>query len=138
VRGRGDAASGVVDRDYFTVVVPVGQRLEGIVVGSGFRAGGGGLSFIGIEAGSQVLASPTSGGPSLLGFALVGTGDIGTSILDQLGGPLGAGTHSLWIQEIEHGSFPYEYDLQVAVIPEPGVAMVVVAAGGGLLGRRRR
>ncbi len=138
VTGSYGAQGGVPDRDYFSFVVPVGYRLDQVLVGAGFTAGGS-VSFIGIEVGPQVTVDPTSGSTgNLLGFALVGAGDIGTDILNQLGGPLGEGTYSVWIQETRQGVFPYEYRFQVAVIPEPGVAMVAVAVGGGLLGRRRR
>lgn len=141
VRGTtGNPGSGA-DRDYFTVVVPAGMRLESLKVQPGTTVLGG-LSFIGVQAGSQVTVNPTGGSPAgLLGWTHYSTTDIGNDILPRMGtgfgatgfsGALGAGNYSFWVQETAAGSSSYGFDLALAAVPEPAIALLFAMGLGGL------
>ena len=148
VFGTTGRTAGVVDLDYFTLTVPVGQVLTGITILPG-TAGLGPLtdSFIGLQAGSQVTVLPTaSSATGLLGWFHYDSSDIGTNILPLMGTsgfgstgftpPLPAGSYSFWVQELSTGTAPYGFDFTLAT-PEPttwimllsGLALIAARAG---------
>ena len=122
------------DRDYWSIVVPSGHRLDEIIV-LDYAGASGGFAFTGIQAGAAVTVDPgdfTAVG--LLGWVLFGDGEIGTDVLDDMAvsgngatgfvPPLGPGTYSVWTQETS--TTPSEYVLSYVVTPEPSV----LALGG--------
>jgi len=145
----GRAASGVPDVDYFRINVPSGLGLSAIIVLPGTMGGGTGISFLGIQAGTQVTV-PTSAvtAAGLLGFYLYGAADINKNILPAIGTagnsssgfvpPLGPGSYSFWIQEGATGTFPYGFSLVLAQVPEPSVFAMILVGLAMLLTMRRR
>lgn len=83
-------ASGPFNPDYFNFTVPAGLALTAVMVLPGtMSAGPDNVSFIGIQAGTQithVMTSPPSAA-GLLGWWHFGPGDIGTDILPEMGIP---------------------------------------------------
>lgn len=148
--GRG--TDGVVDRDYFTFTVASGLTLAGIEVLPGMTtvAAGGGLAFIGLEAGDQLTVLPTTmTATGLLGWKHFSPGDIGTDILDDMAipaagssgfsRPLPSGTYSIWIQETATGTADYGFRFRLGAVPEPETWALMIV-GFGLMGwtlRRR-
>jgi hypothetical protein len=139
----GKSSTGIIDRDYFTFVVPEGMDLTAITVLPGTETLGTlGESFIGIEAGSQVTVSPTAiDATGLLGWDHYGADDIGINILPEMGtsglgstgftGWLPSGQYSFWVQEASVGTVPYGLEFTVAT-PEPS-AWVMLLTGLALL-----
>ena len=67
--------SGMVDRDYFTIRILTGQRLESITLDPKTKVGDD-VSFIGVQRGKQVTLDPDGHDASdLLGWVHVGTAD---------------------------------------------------------------
>jgi hypothetical protein len=140
--------AGAIDRDYFTFTVAPNQYLTAILLQPGTVPIG--LSFIGIESGSQVTLDPaTTSAAGLLGWAHYSLGDVGTDILDNMSiaangssgftPPLGPGTYAVWVQEASSGTATYSFDFQLSV-PEPST-WAMMLAGFGLMGlalRRKR
>ena len=106
----GPAAAGM-DREYFTFTVPAGYQLSKIILDT-FTTdpnNQANLGFFGIASGATWPTEPTSTQTSpLLGYKLVGIGDVGTDILSDVGQgagtqgftpPLPAGTYSFWAQD---------------------------------------
>jgi hypothetical protein len=150
----GSNAQTGIDRDYFTFTIAEGQQLTAILVLDGTTSIAGRdpenpLSFIGLEAGGALTdpAAPVVG--DLLGYTHYGPSLIGSDILDNIGGglgaqgftgPLGPGTYSVWIQEANLGSASYAFDFLVASVPEPS-SWAMMLGGFGLIGwsiRRRQ
>lgn len=134
----GDGGSGV-DRDYFTFTLAAGQTLTGINL-LGNTTVSGSFSFIGIQAGPQVTVDPSgAGGQALLGWTHYSTNDIGSNLLTTIspGGPLSAGTYSVWVQDTG-GPVTYGFDFQVAPVPLPAAAWLLTSAMLGLGGIARR
>jgi hypothetical protein len=143
------AGSGVsTDIDYFKVTVPSGQFLGNVFVRTGTTAGGNG-SFIGLFPGAVGKPAASTTGADLLGYYLYKPADIGTDILDDMGTftfngntsqhftpPLPAGDYTFWVQEGSLGTFNYNFDL--ALVPEPTSCAVMLAGAGMLTMRRRR
>ena len=139
----GHDSTGAIDRDYFTFTIGAGQALTAINVLQGTQTIG--LSFFGIQSGSQVtLATNSATAAGLLGWTHYDASDVGTNILDDIGiagngspgftGPLGAGTYSVWLQEISPGgAVPYGFDFVVVSVPEPS-PWAMLLAGFGILG----
>lgn len=143
----------VIDRDYFTVNIGAGLDLVGITVLPGTQSGGA-VSFIGLQAGSQVTVSTAAtDATGLLGWWHYGPSDINTNILPEMAvpsmgssgfkTPLGPGSYSFWIQDFNSGTFNYGFDLQVATAPvgpapEPGTLGTVLVGAGILIGAIRR
>ena len=148
--GRG--TDGVVDRDYFTFTLLSDTQLIGLEVLPGTTSiGPATVSFLGLQAGSQVTVNPAlPTATELLGWRHYGPNDIGSNILPQVGtgagaqgfaGPLGPGTYSVWLQETGTGSANYGFNFLVASVPEPASwAMMLVGFGalGAALRSRRR
>jgi hypothetical protein len=141
------SASGLVDRDYFTVVVPAGYRLTQLLVGNQTTVGGGG-SFIGMAAGTVMpVLEDASSAAGLLGWKVYRLADRQTDILDDMAmagngasgfaSPLGAGEYTFWVQELATGTFSYRFNLVLSPVPAPA-PWVLMAGGLALLGWRRR
>jgi hypothetical protein len=130
--GRG--ASGV-DRDYFTITVPTGFQISQLTELAGASVGDA-VSFIGIQAGTQVTlptAAITANG--LLGWAHYGPVSTDTDLLALMGvaaegssgftPPLPSGNYAFWIQDFGAGTFAYAFDVRVtptsnaSATPEP-------------------
>ena len=139
--------------DFFTYSVPAGLALTAITVLPGtMSAGIDNVSFIGIEAGTQItLPRPAPSAVGLLGWWHFGPGDIGTDILPEMGipadgssgftPPLGAGDYAIWIMEVDTGGCSphcrYGFDFELAAVPEPASSAVLLI-GLALLALLRR
>lgn len=98
-----------VDRDYFTVFVPAGQRLSGLFVDAYTSNPSFNFAFMGFEAGEVMSVNPTAPTPtSLLGGIIYGTPDIGTDVLPTSGTlagaigfvpPLPAQPYTFWLNQ---------------------------------------
>ena len=137
---------GVIDRDYFTITIAPGSQLSSITLlpGTGVI---GSLSFLGMQAGTQVTVDPTSGSAAgLLGWVHYSTADVNTDILPAIGTgpgasgftpPLPAGSYAFWVQDTGTGNVDYGFDLGITAVPEPASAATLLA-GLALLALRRR
>jgi hypothetical protein len=155
VKGTSGYAGTVLDRDFFSITVAPGTQLTALLLGP-TTVPGGAFSFIGMQAGSQLTVDPDniSSGAQLLGWHLYGSADVGTNILDDIGGgpdkigfagALPAGPYTFWIQELAppfpgepFPPYPYEFNLQILAVPEPASALMLLAGGLVGLGLRRR
>ncbi|MGD1859643.1 MAG: malectin domain-containing carbohydrate-binding protein [Leptolyngbyaceae cyanobacterium] len=87
--GEGDGANGVRDRDYFTVEIPDGFQLTGVVL-NGYdntnQAAPDG--FLAFQQGDEVPVDPTTGANvnELQGAIIYGAGNVGTDLLDSMRG----------------------------------------------------
>lgn len=142
--------AGVVDRDYFTAIVPVGFNLSELRVGNQTTVGGGG-SFIGVAQGAvmPVSANPTpASAAGLLGWKVYTLVDRNTDILDNMAvagnqasgftPPLAAGEYTFWLQELAGGSFNYRFNLVLTPVPEPAPWSLLSGGLAMLAWRRRR
>lgn len=137
---------GVIDRDYFTVTIAPGWQLSSITLLPGTGVNGS-LSFLGMQAGTQVTVDPTSGSATgLLGWVHYSTADINTDLLPAIGTgagasgftpPLPAGSYAFWVQDTGTGKVDYGFDLGITAVPEPASAATLLA-GLALLALRRR
>jgi hypothetical protein len=128
----------IVDRDYFTFVVPQGLAVTSLVELANTTVGNA-VSFIGIEQGNAVTV-PTNAqtAAGLLGWthysaATTDTDLLPTMSISNLGssgfnGSLGPGTYSVWIQDGNVGTFAYGFDFQLNTVPEPGTLGMVLGA----------
>lgn len=151
VEGTSGFSATTFDRDYFSITLSAGQTLDRLVVGLNTVVGGG-ASFIGVQAGAQLTVDPdtVTSGAQLLGWHIFSSADKGTNILDEMGGgpdkvgftgPLPAGTYTFWVQELAprffpedpYPPYPYQFDLQVAAVPEPST-YAMLGLGTLLLG----
>ena len=134
----------VHDLDYVTFTVPVGFQLETFVLQSANV--GGAFSFVGLQAGPTITipADWTSIDTPLLGWAHVGSADVGQNLLAYMrvspgavgfSGPLPACTYALWIMELNTDVHSYSFGLGVTTVPEPSVLATLLAIGA--LRRRR-
>ena len=145
----GRSAAGVVDRDYFVFTLPTGWRLDSLTMLPGTTfLGPSGLSFVGVQAGTQVTVNPTGGSAAgLLGWWHYKQTDMGTDILPSIGlgpgasgfvGSLPAGSYAFWIQETATGTAAYNFDFGVSAVPEASTALLLMAGLAGLGFLRRR
>jgi hypothetical protein len=150
ILGRMGGSSGGADRDYFVVTVPTSVNLTTLKILPGTQVLGDSIkpvSFIGVQAGSQVTLDPrTASANGLLGWSHYGAGDIDTDILPAISKgfgasgftiPLGPGNYAFWLQETGSGTVTYGFDLQLQAVPLPG-ALVSFAAALAVLRTRRR
>ncbi len=138
VMGTTGRVNGVVDRDYFRFTLPPGQQLDTLTVMPGTVALGlSALSFIAVQAGTQVTVNPTGGSPAgLLGYWHFGENDIGFDILGVMSvsqgaigfnSPLPAGDYAFWIQDTGNGTATYHLDFGVSAVPEAASAALWLA-----------
>lgn len=143
----GRDTGGVIDRDYFTVVVPAGYRLTQLLVGNQTTVGGGG-SFTGLAAGAVMpVPDNAASAAGLLGWKVYRLADRQTDILDDMGiagngasgfaPPLGEGEYTFWVQELAAGTFSYRFNLVLSPVPAPA-AWALMVGGLALLGGLRR
>jgi hypothetical protein len=128
-----------IDRDYFSFSVPTGMALTSLMVLSNTSVSGS-SSFIGIQAGPQLTVTPSGGGvENLIGFAHYGNDQVGTDLLPFFGiaGGLASGTYSVWVQELG-GVVPYGFEFNVAAVPLPGAAWLLLSGIAGVASLRRR
>jgi len=126
-----DLGAGVpLDPDFFTFSLSPGQALISIVV-SQFDPQG--ASFYALAAGTSIdTGSPAN---HLSNILVTGTGEV-LAALDAgsyngglgLTAPLGAGTYTVWFQELS-SVVTYQMDYTVVAIPESGGAGVGLALG---------
>jgi hypothetical protein len=122
ISGKYGAKDGVIERDYFTIKIAPGQQLAGVWLEPETNVAFN-VSFIGVQAGSQVTVPPTGGSPEdLLGWTHYSEDDIGTDILPAMGEgngaqgfvpPLGPGTYSFWVQETGACKCQYKFKFVV-------------------------
>ena len=134
------------DRDYFTFTIEEGYELSAIILNLFETEPEGNLGFISINAGSTCTDPDAPDVTSLLGYALIGFGNVGNDIMQDMGqgggaqgfsGPLGAGTYTIWAQETGPSSDLWSLNFVVNQIPAPG-ALAVLALGGLGMSRKRR
>jgi len=131
--GETGSTGGVVDRDYFTFVIPSGFNLSAIIVlKSSLTAGN--AAFFGLQSGPQVTVDPAApiAGP-LLGYRHLAPADINTDILPAMGiapgaagfaPPLPAGQYSGWLQDSNVAPTVYGLRFNVTAVPEPGTILL--------------
>jgi hypothetical protein len=134
------------DRDYVHIVVPKGHLWQALIAAQDITVGGSG-SFIGLAAGATMPVDPDTGGPEgLLGYKIYTPADAGNDILDDMAlgsgaqgftRPLAAGDYTLWIQELNPGTFNYGFNFMLTAIPEPASAFLLAAGLAALAGGRR-
>jgi len=142
--------TGGTDRDYFTFSVPAGLQLTALTVLPG-TVSGGAVSFIGLQAGTQVtLPTNAATAAGLLGWWHYSPADINTNILPEMAipangssgfsVPLGTGSYAVWVQDFNAGTFNYGFDLTLAAapVPEPGGYTTVIPAVAALFVTLRR
>lgn len=133
------------DIDYLTFTVPAGFELVQMNL-LAFESVPGNRAFIGLQAGSVFTLDPDFPDPAeLLGYALFGSGQVGTDILDNIGngggsigftGSLQPGDYTLWMQETGEDADTFTLDL-VAVPAPTTTALLAMCALGGTRARRR-
>lgn len=142
---------GEQDREYFTFTIDEGFQLSALYLSLFETDPASNLGFIGVASGTSMPTSPDAPNPTtLLGYALVGTGDVGNDILQSMGtgagsqgfsGPLGPGSYTFWVQETGPSTDNWDLDFVIEattpVVPGPGVLAGLVGIAC-LTGRRRR
>ena len=136
----------IVDRDYFTFVVPQGAALTSLVELANTTVGSA-VSFIGIQQGNAVTVPDAQTAAGLLGWAHYGAATTDTDLLPAMSTPnlgstgfngsLGAGTYSVWIQDGNVGTFSYGFDFRLNAVPEPGTLWMVLGALAAIAFRSR-
>ena len=147
-------ATGGFVSNYFTFDVAQGDDLSGITVLAASLHPD--LTFIGIESGDKVTATPMSS-VGLLGYTLYDSSVLGMNILPAIGAsdppgfpnsspgattftpPLGAGTYSVWVVDGDGSKdgVPFSLDFQISAAPEPSTWALMIA-GVGMAGAALR
>ena len=142
------SAGGLIDRDYFTIVVPAGHVLDSLILQEGVTVVGGG-SFIGLMAGPAFTVPPTTGSAAgLLGWTVYSDGNVGSNLLSAmsigaLGSsgfdlPLAAGAYSFWVQDNGVGVATYSFEINVSAVPELPPAPALLGGLALLVALRRQ
>lgn len=127
-----------LDRDFFTIEIGAGERLDSIILSSYTNTDD--VSFFAYSIG-PIFPDLIGGG--LAGFELIGANPgsaLGEDILDNIaGGPLGAGIYTFWAQETA-GDVTYTFDYNVSAVPVPAALPLLVSGlfSLGFLARRSR
>src|SRR5262245_8564148 len=133
------------DPDYFTFNVPGGYALVSIAVLPDHTSpAGGGLEFLGLQAGNQFTAGNT---PSLmLGYLHFdeNSGEIlddlsvprspNPGVVDPTTGfstPLGTGDYAFWVQDTGTGDAPYGLSFEIKYVPDAGPGLL---SSAGVMG----
>lgn len=136
------------DREYVTFSIPAGFQLASITLN--IFGPTSGVSFIGIESGTQFTDPATTAPGDLLGYAHFGSSHLGTDVLDDMSTGFGAigftpplpeGNYTLWIQEVGPTARTYSFGMNVVAVPEPASILLFVSGLcgiGGVLWRARR
>lgn len=134
------------DREYFTFTIDAGYELSAVILDVFNTNPEFNLGFIAIASGSQFPTPPSAPDPAeMLGYALIGTPDVGNDILQLMGegsgaqgftGPLGAGSYSIWAQETSISLDEWDVNFIVTEVPAPGVLALFGLATVALRGRR--
>lgn len=120
------------DADYFTFSVPAGASISSITIDLyTFAPSDPGVSFMGTVAASS-FAGQAAG--NVDNFVLFNAGS--GNVISGLGGSLGAGDHSFWIQETSPNTVNYQ--VTFTQVPEPAVGTLGGLVVGALSLRRRR
>jgi hypothetical protein len=133
--GETGSTSGVVDRDYFTFVIPSGYNLSAIIVLKTSLTAGG-AAFFGLQSGPEVTVDPAAPNAALLlGYRHLAPIDINTDILPTMAvspgaagfvPPLPAGQYSGWLQDSNVAPTVYGLRFYVTAVPEPGTIMLTL------------
>lgn len=153
VSGRyGRADAGGIDVDYLRITLPAGHALTALEVLPGTTHGGG-RSFIGVQAGTQLTVTRTAAEPAdLLGYAHFTAVSSPLDILADMGDPLGEGfgaqgfappldgaDYTFWIMETQASeAFDYRFNFQVSAVPLPPAVVGLSCALLSLVVTRRR
>lgn len=146
--GRAGLIAGTFDYDYdlFAITIPAGRQLDSIELTNYENVDPFGFGFIGMQAGSPWLdtVGPAVSGAFLMGYThiepVLEGGDVLSKMQEHSGEPpftvpLGPGTYSLLIQDIEL-AYDYTMTFNVSGVPEPSSA-ALLAIGAAVACRRR-
>jgi hypothetical protein len=141
--GEGDGANGVRDRDYFTVEVPDGFQLTGVVLNGYDNTNAAAPDgFLAFQQGDEVTVDPTTGAnvDDLQGAIIYGANDLSSNLLETMRGgfsdpqtgltlpgfdqPL-TGTWTFWLNQ---GAGPSTATLDFIVEPLPASAVTLAIA----------
>lgn len=136
----GDPGDGIpLDRDIFTVTIPVGQQISSIEVLTYTPSG---QSFYAISSGTTI--SLNNGATHLSNMLVKGSGQILPTLAagaynggTGLSNPIPAGTYTIWFQETS-SVVTYDFAYTVAVVPEPSTLALLAVALAGILTARKR
>ena len=135
----------VGDLDFFTITVPDGASLTQLLLTS-FESTDD-LAFLAIESGPFI--TDTGSAANLLGWMHPSAEFVGTDILDNLAAgegalgftaPLGPGTYTLWMQQLNPEPVGYGLDLIIepVAVPEPPMSALFALGLVALAVARRR
>jgi len=110
-----NAVGGADRADYVRFSVPEGQRLSTFELRH--YSSTDNVAFIAIQLGSSITATAQNPAP-LKGYSHFGPGQVGSNLINALGGPLEAGEYSVWIQQIG-AKTDYSFSLQTVPAPVP-------------------
>ncbi|MBL0926773.1 MAG: hypothetical protein IBJ11_03860 [Phycisphaerales bacterium] len=137
---RGD---GFVDRDYFSITIPAGFRLAQLILTD--YLSNDPVAFIAIQPGPVFPNSPSTVRPGdLLGWLHMGSGDVGTDILPQMGQngqgfvpPLPGSVYTFWAQQTGLAT-DWVANFVVQPVPTPAALGLAGPALAAMAARRRR
>lgn len=145
-RRTGRAAT--VDLDYVHIVVPEGYVWSELRVGQQTTTGGS--SFLGVALGGSMPLEPTAtSAEGLYLWTHYDLADRGTDVLAEmklngglagghLGGEIGAGSYTLWIQELAAGSYTYRFNIVLSPVSEAPFWLLLLTGAAVLRTRAGR